>query len=127
MVGGKIGSSATNSQIPMMLYQKALTGVYVGAVFQRLTCRFIGHCLQTWTTRIILKYIFNLPKAPKLARLVLSAQLNTLWIVGTPTITIIKRIIQNVSAQHGRLILNRLPPLGNNRITHCAIIFIPFW
>ena len=40
------------------------------------------------------------------------AQLDTLWIVGTPTIMIIPPIIQNVSTQHGRLILNRLHPLG---------------
>ena len=31
---GKIGSSIPSSQIPMMLYQKALTGVFVVAVFQ---------------------------------------------------------------------------------------------
>ena len=54
MTGGKIRSNALSSQIPMMLYQKMLTGIFVGAVFQRLMCRFIGHCLQTWTSRIIL-------------------------------------------------------------------------
>ena len=43
---GKIGSKAPSSQIPMMLYQKALTGVFVGAIYQRLKCRFIGHCLS---------------------------------------------------------------------------------
>ena len=48
----KIGSSNWSSQIPMQLYQKALTGV--GAVYQWLTWHFIGHCLQTWTTRFIL-------------------------------------------------------------------------
>ena len=36
MMGGKIRSSAPSSQIPMLFYQKALTGVFVGAVFQRL-------------------------------------------------------------------------------------------
>ena len=46
MTGGKIRCSAASSQIPMMLYQKALTGVFVGAVFQRLTYCFIGHRLQ---------------------------------------------------------------------------------
>ena len=50
MTGDKIRSSAPR----MMLYQKELIGVFVGAVFQRLTCRLIGHCLETWTTRIIL-------------------------------------------------------------------------
>ena len=50
MTGDKIRSSAPS----LMFYQKILTGVFVGAVFQRLTCRFFGHCLQTWTTRIIL-------------------------------------------------------------------------
>ena len=50
MTGDKIRSSAPS----MILFQKVLTGVFVGAVFQRLTCRFIGHRLQTWTTRIIL-------------------------------------------------------------------------
>ena len=40
------------------------------------------------------------------------AQLNTLGIVETPTTIIIPRIIQNVSTQHRRLILNRLLPLG---------------
>ena len=54
MVGGQIGSSAPCSQIPMMLYQKVLTGVFVGVVYQRPTCRFIAHCLQTWTERFIL-------------------------------------------------------------------------
>ena len=47
MTGGKIRSSAPSSQINMMLYQKALTAVFVGVVFQQLMCRFIGHCLQT--------------------------------------------------------------------------------
>ena len=47
MTDDKLRSSAPS----MMLYQKVLTGV--GAVFQRLMCRFIGHCLQRWTTRII--------------------------------------------------------------------------
>ena len=50
MTGDKIRSSAPS----MILQQKVLTGVFAGAVFQRLTCCFIGHCLQTWTTRIIL-------------------------------------------------------------------------
>ena len=38
MTGDKIRSSA----LSMMLYQKVLRGVFVGAVFQRLTCRFIA-------------------------------------------------------------------------------------
>ena len=42
------------------------------------------------------------------------AQLNTLWNIGSPTVIIIPWIIQNVSTQHGRVILNRLPPLGSN-------------
>ena len=51
MTGDKIRSSAPS----MMLYQKMLrTGVFVGAVFQRLTCRFVGLCFETWTARIIL-------------------------------------------------------------------------
>ena len=54
MMGGKIRSGAPSSRISIMLYQKRLTGVFVGAVFQLLTCSFIGHCLQMWTTRIIL-------------------------------------------------------------------------
>ena len=54
MVGGQIRSSPLSSQIPIMLYQKALTGVFVGAVYRRLTCRFIGNCLQMWTERFIL-------------------------------------------------------------------------
>ena len=32
-VGGKIGSSAPSSQIPMMLYQKTLKDVFVGTFF----------------------------------------------------------------------------------------------
>ena len=39
--GDKIRSSAPS----MMLYQKVIMGVLVGAVIQRLTCRFIGHAL----------------------------------------------------------------------------------
>ena len=39
MTGGEIRSSALSSQIPVVLYQKALTGVFVSAVFQRLLCR----------------------------------------------------------------------------------------
>ena len=42
MTGDKIRSSA----LSMMLRQKVLTGVFVGADFQRLTCRFIGHCCK---------------------------------------------------------------------------------
>ena len=108
MTGGKIRSSAPSSQIPMMFYQKALTGV-AGAVFQRVTCRFIGHYLQTWTTRNINILLHNLTSqkhrnSPDFC-FGLWAQLKTLWIVGTPTIIIIPRIIQTVSAQHGRLIL----------------------
>ena len=46
-MGGKIISSSLSSQIPMMLYQKALTGVFVGAVFQRLiTGVFVGAVFQ---------------------------------------------------------------------------------
>ena len=57
---GSICHTSTKSSAPsMMLYEKVLTGVFVGAVFQWLTCRFIGHCLQTWTTRIILLYNLN--------------------------------------------------------------------
>ena len=37
MTGDKIRSGAPR----MMLYQKELIGVFVGAVFQRLTCRLI--------------------------------------------------------------------------------------
>ena len=44
-LGGKIRSSTLSSQILMMLYQKALTGEFVGAVFQLQMCCFIGHCL----------------------------------------------------------------------------------
>ena len=96
MTGGKIRSSVPCGQIPnphnaLPVYQKALTGVFVGAVFHRLTCRFIGHCLQTWLTRFIL--LHNLTSQEH------RAQLNTLWIVGTPPMIIIPRINQNVSAQ----------------------------
>ena len=48
---------------PWCFTKKALTGVFVGGLFQRLTCRFIGHCLQTWTTRIILLHNFEPPKS----------------------------------------------------------------
>ena len=36
------GSRALSSQIPMMLYQKALTGVFVGAVFHSTTDVFVS-------------------------------------------------------------------------------------
>ena len=47
-----------------------------------------------------------------------TAQVNMLWIVGTPTIIIIPAIIQNVRTQLGWLILNRLHPMVN---TDCSI------
>ena len=50
----KIGSGALVSQIPKMHYQKALTGVFVGVVYQGLKCYFIGYCFQTLKTRFIL-------------------------------------------------------------------------
>ena len=46
-------SSSPRGKIPVMLYQKLLTGLCVGAVYWRLTCRFIGHYLQTWTIKFI--------------------------------------------------------------------------
>ena len=52
-MGGKIKSRAPSSQIPMMLYCKALKGVSVGVVLQQLMRRVIGHCFQIWMTRII--------------------------------------------------------------------------
>ena len=102
-MGDKIRSSAPST----MLYQKVLTVVFVGVVFQWLTCRFIaGHFLPLRATaackRGQLEFyycILNLSRAPKLTRVVLWTQLDTLWIAGTPTIIIIPRIIQNVSVQ----------------------------
>ena len=52
MVGGQIGFSTPSSQIPMMLYQKALTDVFVGAVYQWPTYHFIGHFLQKRIERL---------------------------------------------------------------------------
>ena len=42
-MGDEIRSSAPS----MMLYQKVLTDVFIGTVFHRLTCRFIGGSLVT--------------------------------------------------------------------------------
>ena len=66
---------------------------------------------HTRTTSFILLHNWASQEHLNLSGWLFGAQLNTFWTVGTPAIIIILPIIQNVTAQHGRLILNRLHPL----------------
>ena len=56
-------------------------------------------------------YIAEPPKSTETRPMLFWAQSKRREQLKTPTIIIIPANIQNVSAQHGRLILNRLPPL----------------
>ena len=78
---------------------------------QRLTCRFIGHYLLRWTTCFKTITQLNLPRAPKLVRLVILSSIE--YVVNSW-----KSYYNNYSSDYlkcqppqGWLILNRLRPL----------------